>query len=149
MAAHWLQCMSTVLSYAENLNYTFAVCGTLSLSLSSRQKLSDWLDVFKTSLRLTEHAIPPPPSRRSPPLLSTRSSYSLPPCLSLRAPKPKALKRDFKCGRIEEEEGGVVLARAVVTTTECATTVTATTVERQSINGSAPTGGVNYLTLAS
>ena len=124
----------------------------VSLSLPSRHQLSDWLDIFKTSLRLTEHSappLPPPPappsSRSSPSLLSSRSSSSLPLCLSLRAPKPKALKRDFKNCRIEEEEPGVILARAVVRSADCATDRD----DKLPITGSAPGGGVNYLTLAS
>ena len=59
----------------------------------------------------------------------------------------KVLKRDFRSGCIEEEEG-VVLAWAVVRTTECEDSH----VSRQPISGSAPSGDVNYLsysTLAS
>lgn len=122
----------------------------LPSSLSLRHQLTDWIDIFKTSLQLSEHAVSPTRSRGSPPLVTSRSTTSLPPCLSLRAPKTKSFKRDIKKGRItEEEEPGVILTRAVVraTSTETTTTLDSLTAERgDPICASAPASNVNYLT---
>lgn len=116
------------------------------ISFLSRHQLTDWLDILKTSLRLTEHSSPSPSTSPSPPLLSSRSSHSLPLCLSLRAPKQKALKRDCRNGRIDEEEPSIVLTRAIVTKQDC----TDSRIARQPVSGSDPANGeINHLTLAS
>ena len=111
-----------IVAACSDMEWSFytALFTSIFLRPSSRHQLTEWLDVLKTSLRLTEHTPSPSrsPSSSSSSTTLPPTSRSLSPLLSKRsAPKRKSLKRgsSFRTGRIEEEEG-VVLARAIVTT---------------------------------